>query len=288
MPEWELAVELEGANPVAAATARRTAVYLWTGGAGIALIGVLALAVGGYVGRQMRLTRLKNDLIATVSHELKTPLASMRVLVDTLLEGRRVDPQQTREYLSLISTENERLSRLIDNFLTFSRMERNKQSFQFEAVDMGEVVRLAVSAMGERVTLPQCQLEVEVGESVPTVRGDRDALETVVLNLLDNACKYTAEEKRIGVRVLGAEGGVCVEVRDNGIGMTRRVMRRIFDRFYQVDQTLARRAGGCGLGLSIVKFIVEAHGGTIRVESEVGKGSRFVVRLPMAGVVNSS
>ena len=135
-----LAWYLDGPDPFAAATDQRNAVYLWTAVAGIALIAVLAMGLASLsVGRQMRLTRLKNDLIATVSHELKTPLASMRVLVDTLREGRCTDDKQAGEYFDLIARENERLSRLIDNFLTFSRMERNKRAFDFAEMDVGEV-----------------------------------------------------------------------------------------------------------------------------------------------------
>jgi signal transduction histidine kinase len=223
---------------------------------------VLAAGMASYLGRQMRLTRLKNDLIATVSHELKTPLASMRVLVDTLREGRTSDVRQVGEYLDLIARENERLSRLIDNFLTFSRMERNKRVFQ---------------------------LTVDVSADLPKLCVDRDAIETVIVNLLDNAWKHSAPaspsaaavHKAVAVRAFATDGVVCIEVSDNGMGMSRRHVKRIFEKFYQVDQSLTRTAGGCGLGLAIVKFIVDAHGGTIDVVSQPGRGSTFTVRLPV-------
>ena len=130
MPGWDLAVFLAGDDPLAAATDRQRLLYLTAGEREAPLLLTLSTAVAVYLGRQIRLTRLKNDLIATVSHELKTPLASMRVLVDTLLEGRCQDPPQAREYFELLSRENQRLTALIDNFLTFSRMERNKQAFE--------------------------------------------------------------------------------------------------------------------------------------------------------------
>jgi len=249
---------------------------------GVGVIAVLAVALAGYLGRQIRVTRLKNDLIATVSHELKTPLSSMRVLVDTLLEGRCRNEQQAHEYFAMIAKENERLSRLIDNFLTFSRMERNKRTFDFAPTDVAKIVRTAADAMRDRFSSPGAQLEARVAENLPPVQADADALVTVLINLLDNAWKYSGDQKRVVVRATPGDGVVRIEVSDNGTGMSRRTVRRIFKRFYQADQTLSRKAGGCGLGLSIVKFIVDAHGGDIEVTSQVGKGSTFTVCIPVA------
>jgi signal transduction histidine kinase len=280
MPSWRLALNLAGTGPFADAAERRTSVYLWIGLAVALLTAMMTLLVGRHVGRQVRLTRLKNDLIATVSHELKTPLAGIRALVETLLDKDLADRAQAREYLELIARENLRLSRLIDNFLAFSRMERNKHAFEFAEVSPGEIVATAVEAAGERFAAPGCRLETEIAPNLPPVVADRDALLTVLLNLLDNAYKYTGENKRIHLRAYAADGRVCFEVRDNGIGLSRRAARRVFDRFYQADRKLSRKAGGCGLGLSIVKFITEAHGGSVEVESQPGSGSVFRVSLP--------
>ena len=204
------------------------------------------------------------------------------MLVDTLREGRCPDAKQAGEYFDLMAKENERLSRLIDNFLTFSRMERNKRAFEFTTVEVNEVVQAATQAVRDRFSSPGSQLGVEVPAGLPCIHADRDAMVTVILNLLENAWKYTGERKAVTLRAYTANGGVFIEVSDNGIGMTRRAVRRIFDKFYQVDQTLARKAGGCGLGLAIVKFILDTHGGTIEVKSQPGKGSTFAVRLPAA------
>jgi signal transduction histidine kinase len=306
---WTLNLSLRGPDPFAEAARRQHGLYLWTGAVGILFISVLALAITLYLARQMRLTRLKNDLIATVSHELKTPLSSMRVLVDTLLEGRCAGPEQEREYLRLIAGENQRLTRLIDNFLNFSRMERNRHAFEFAEVKPDEVVRAAAESVRERFTAPHCRLEVDAPPDLPPIIADRDALVTVLLNLLDNAWKYSGEVKEVSVRArfvvapslagqacrgLTAGAKVCPDghttsgelvltVQDNGIGLSRRQIRRIFQPFYQADRSLSRRAGGCGLGLSIVRFIVRAHGGRVEVASEPGKGSVFTVRLPVNG-----
>ena len=232
------------------------------------------------MSRQVKLNRLKNDFIATVTHELKTPLASMRVLVDTLLEGHYRDQQQVTEYLQLISRENGRLSRLIDNFLTFSRMERNKQAFRIRRTRPEAIAQTAAEAVKTKFDQASCHFETEISDGLPEVMADADAMVTVLVNLLDNACKYSHEDRRITLRITGENGAVCFAVSDNGVGIPRRAAKRIFKRFYQVDRSLARRAEGCGLGLSIAKFIVDAHGGSIDVESKPGQGSTFSVKLP--------
>ncbi len=283
MPDWRLDLFLDHADPFSAAADRHIAVYLWTALLVIGVIAILATLMVRYLVRQVKLTRLKNNFVATVSHELKTPLASMRVLVDTLLDGNVRDEKQAREYLELISKENERLSRLIDNFLTFSRMERNKRSFDFEKVPPDQIVQTAAQTVRDRFETGGCELKVETAPGLPAITADRDAMVTVLLNLLDNAFKYSENEKHITLRAFAKDEKICFSVEDRGIGLSRREQERIFDRFYQVDQSLSRKTGGCGLGLSIVKFIVEAHGGTIRIESQLGKGSRFTVTLPIVG-----
>jgi len=280
---WRLALYLRGPDPFAEAAERQRMLYLWIGGLGILVVAVVAVLIGAHLRRQMRLTRLKNDFLATVSHELKTPLASMRVLVDTLLEGRYRDDAQVRDYLDLVAQENVRLSRMIDNFLTFSRMERNKQAFERERLAVADLVAEAVDAVAARFEGTDCRLDADVADGLPPVIGDRDALVTVLVNLLDNAHKYTGPDKHVHLSARAADGQVVLEVRDNGIGLSRREAKHVFDRFYQVDQTLSRKAGGCGLGLSIVQFIVTAHAGEVSVSSRAGEGSTFVVRIPGEG-----
>ncbi len=280
LPGWTLRVDLTGQDPFALAAQRQRTVYIGTAAVGIAAIVLLALALTYHLGRQIRLSRLKNDLIATVSHELKTPLASMRLLIDTLLEGRCRDQQQAQEYFALIAKENERLSRLIDNFLNFSRMERNRRAFVFTPLCTEEILAVVMRALPDRITQPPCQFELDVAHDCPPISGDRDALVTVLLNLLDNAYKYSREPRHIALRACGRNGWLHLSVTDNGIGLSRRSARRVFDRFYQADRSLSREAGGCGLGLSIVKFIVEAHGGQIHLASRLGEGSTFTVKLP--------
>jgi signal transduction histidine kinase len=279
-PGWDVEIHFKDVDIFETTAGRQEVVYVLAGLLAITVMisaGSLATKV---VGKQIRINKLKNDFIATVSHELKTPLASMRVLVDTLLEGSYRDQRQVTEYLHLVSKENERLTGLIDNFLTFSRMERNKQAFMMVETSPAAIARDAAEAVKTKFSKGRCKFEVNIREDLPEVLADRDAMVTVLVNLLDNAYKYSYDNKQIVLRAFTKDGSVCFCVSDRGVGMSRRSVRKIFDRFYQADRSLSRGAEGCGLGLSIAKFIVDAHKGTISIESKPGVGSTFTVKLP--------
>jgi len=280
LPGWRLGFALLDTKPLDEAARARRASYFSAGFLVVAVMAAMGVFAGNIFRRQMRLARLKTDLVAAVSHELKTPLASMRLLVDSLLDDPRLDPVKTREYLQLIAGENLRLTRLIENFLTFSRIERNRQRFDFEPVQPVGIIQTAAHIMRERLQPPACRFEIEAAPDLPLLRADEDALITVLLNLLDNAHKYSPNGRQISVRAHHAAGEVIFEVTDNGIGIAPGDQKRIFRRFYRVDQRLARETTGCGLGLSIVDFIARAHGGRVTVTSRPGEGSTFIVRLP--------
>lgn len=282
MPGWRLALSLPGGRPFETMAEQRIASYLWIGVLVFATVIVLATLALRLVRRQVALTQLRNDLVANVTHELKTPLSSMRLLVETLLNSQPLHEQTAREYLGLIAQENLRLSRLIDNFLTFSRMERNKYAFDFKPVPATAIVEAAVAAVRERFNAPGCQFQTQAAADLPCIMADADAMVTALVNLLDNAYKYSGEEKQVSLNAAAANGSVTFAVKDNGIGLSPRDTRRIFKRFFQVDQRLSRSGGGCGLGLSIVKFIVTAHHGSVQVESQPGRGSTFTISLPGA------
>jgi signal transduction histidine kinase len=279
LPGWQASFTLLDDEALGATARARATFFFWAGVISIASIALVGILVGHAFRRQARLARLKTDLVAAVSHELRTPLASMRLLVDGLLRDDEIQPQKTREYLELIATENGRLSRLIENFLTFSRLERNRQHFTFTTTEPVDVVQSAVAAMRERL-YPGCVINVDVAPDLPVLHADPDALVSALLNLLDNAYKYTPGEKRIGVRVFRDEGEVVFTVEDNGIGIPLGEQKRIFRRFYRVDRRLARETSGVGLGLAIVHDVVHAHRGSIRVDSRAGEGSTFSMRLP--------
>jgi signal transduction histidine kinase len=282
MPGWRLALSLKDPGLFDTTTEHRAAIYLWTGILVVAAMGVLALLAVRLLRRQVALARLKNDLAATVSHELKTPLSSMRVLVDTLLDSDRIEEKKAREYLQLIAKENDRLSRVIQNFLTFSRMERRMHTFDFVSVPPGQIIDAAVGSVRERFDVPGCHFELQIEENLPDVTADADALATALINLLDNACKYSEDIKHITLKACARDGQVVFSVRDNGVGIATREAKRIFQPFHQVDQRLSRKGSGCGLGLSIVQHIVNAHRGSVSVESQPGAGSTFTLCLPAA------
>jgi signal transduction histidine kinase len=281
LPGWQIGVSLVDAERTRGASRRRVATYLWAGSIAIGVLAVAGMLLWQTFQRQLRLTRLKTDLVAAVSHELKTPLASMRLLVDSLLEEDDLDRKRTRDYLQLIAGENARLTRLIEHFLTFSRIERNRHRFVFGEVRPAAVARSAVGLVRERFEAADADLRVDVPGDLPSLRGDEDALVTVLLNVLENAYHYTrAETRKVTLQAYRDADTVVFEVTDNGIGIARRDQKRVFRRFYQVDQSLSRETGGCGLGLSIVDYIVRAHGGTVALSSQVGVGSTFRISLP--------
>ena len=282
LPGWRLTLALKDQRLFDTAAEHRVAAYVWTGALVVGAVVVLASLALGLVRRQTALTQLRNDLVANITHELKTPLASMRLLVNTLLNGETLRAPTVREYLQMIAQENLRLSRLIDNFLAFSRMERNKYAFDFKKLPATAIVEAAAAAVRERFQGPGCRFEVAPASELPPVLADADALVTALVNLLDNAYKYSGDNKRITLAAGAENGSVRFTVTDNGIGLAPRDTRRIFKRFFRVAQDLSRAGGGCGLGLSIVEFIVRAHLGSVRVESQLGRGSTFIIAIPAA------
>ena len=283
LPDWQLAIEWNDDALTGATAHGKIVAYVLVGSIAVSAASVLAFWIAMSFRRQMWLARLKNDLVAAVSHELKTPLASIRLLVDTLLADERPDPRRLREYLELVVKENTRLGRLIDNFLTFSRMERNKHAFAPSEIAPADVVAAAADAVGERFGQPGCRFEVCAQPDLPPIMADADAMTTALVNLLDNAYKYSEDDKRISLRAHADGSWVFFDVTDNGIGLSRAACRRVFERFYQVNRELSRSRGGCGLGLSIVEFIAGEHGGRVSVRSQPGRGSTFTIALPRAG-----
>lgn len=278
---WEAQLWLVDDSAINEAVRGQFKIYAWTALITVGAIGAIAAAAGLAVSRQLRLRELQSTSVATVAHELRTPLASIRLLVDTLREGRCRTDEQRREYLDLIAAENLRLSRLTDNFLTHSRLDRGQHAFTFAPTALRAVIDQSVAALRAKLDAPGCAFTLDVAEPLPQLTADPDGLLTVLTNLLENALKYTGDQKRITLRARSTADAIIITIADNGVGLTRAERRHIFEPFFQADQKLTRAREGCGLGLAIVREIVTAHGGTVGVESEPGKGSAFVVTLPL-------
>jgi two-component system phosphate regulon sensor histidine kinase PhoR len=217
-----------------------------------------------------------------VSHDLRTPLTSIRMFVETLQLDRIADPAQRKEALDIISAETQRLSQLITRLLDWARMESGKRSFDLSPQPLGPVVDDALRAVEPQRVQSGADLRREIPDDLPWVLADRDALGDALVDLLQNAFKYTGPDKRISVSARAAGNAVEVVVEDNGPGIPGSDQKRIFDKFYRGKDPLDRSIEGSGLGLSMVKHVVQAHGGKVGVRSELGKGAAFTVLLPMA------
>lgn len=228
-----------------------------------------------------RLERIRQDFVANVSHELRTPLSSIKGYAETLLEGALEDKNNARDFVGIIHRDSERLSKLIDDILDLSKIESGKMRMSFGPVDLGEVARRTLSILENQAKAKNISIQLNMPEGLPFVRADETRLIQVLMNLTDNAIKYTPEGGRVAI-VVSAEGGfVRVDVTDTGIGIPEKDLPRIFERFYRVDKARSREMGGTGLGLSIVKHIVSAHDGQVWVASNPGQGSTFSFTTPI-------
>ncbi len=285
LPAWRVQLFSANSELVDGIALEQIRFYWWSVVAMIAVTAAVAGAAGWALNRRISLHELSNDALAVVSHEMKTPLASTRLLIETLLQRRyRGGEAAADEYLQLIAHENTRLERMVQGFQTLSRLERPRDGrprLTLETVRAQEIAELAHERLRPRLEAEGCHFRVEIDPGTPPFRADRDALAAVWINLLDNALKYSGDDKQIVLRARGGNGKVIFEVSDNGVGIDAEEQGRIFERFYQSDRRLSRAHEGCGLGLSIVRSVVKAHGGTVSVASTLGVGSTFTVRLPV-------
>jgi two-component system phosphate regulon sensor histidine kinase PhoR len=227
-----------------------------------------------------RLERVRAEFVANVSHELKTPVTAVKGFAETLLEGALYNSKACEEFVGIIGEEAERLNRLINDLLSLSRIESREMKLQLELLELGPEIRQIADKIKPRFQKKELALSVAASGHPVVALADRDRLEQVLLNLLENSLMYTPSGGRVEVGVKESEGLVVVSVSDTGIGIPPDDIPRIFERFYRVDRARSRKLGGTGLGLAIVKHIVETHGGRVWVESEVGKGSTFYFTLP--------
>lgn len=254
------------------------------------ILGVLSvLMIGGLVltyrsvNKQVALARLKSDFVSNVSHELRTPLALIRLYAETLELGRITTTEKKHEYYSIIRKESERLTALINNILDFSRIEAGRKEYDFRETDIAELVRNTLDSYRFQIEQQGFVLEERIEPGIPKVRVDREAIARALVNLVNNALKYSDSEKFLGVKLYREQSVLKLEVTDRGIGIERHEQARIFEKFYRTCDPLVHNTKGSGLGLSLVRHITHAHGGEVEVESTPGRGSKFTLLLPLAG-----
>jgi signal transduction histidine kinase len=232
--------------------------------------------------REVRLSKMKSDFVSNVSHELRTPLASIRLFGELMGSGRVSEPEKVREYGEFIDAESRRLTQLITNILDFSRIESGKKTYRQERVELVGLLDEVLKSF--EVLLKHQGFAVKRSQEVSSleVEADRDALGLVLHNLVDNAVKYSRSTKALAVRIARERDGAVIAIEDQGIGIPVEDQEKIFERFHRVSTGLVHEVRGSGLGLSIVRHVIEAHGGEVTVRSEVGKGSAFTLWLPLA------
>ena len=247
-----------------------------TAGAWVLVIWMLTRVVA----RQRELTRLQGRFVADVSHELKTPLALIRLLAETLA-GRRVrDPERIQAYHETITRESERLSVLLDNILDLGRIESGRKQYEFRECDVAAVARQAWALFEPQFSEERFDARLEIAEHLPTIRADGQALQQVIVNLLQNAYRYAGDGKYVRLGVAREGFVILITVEDHGLGMNRSQLNRLGESFFRADDTRVRKSRGVGLGLAIVNHIVTAHRGKVDVQSRPGQGTKFTVWIP--------
>jgi signal transduction histidine kinase len=226
---------------------------------------------------------MRSQFVSSVSHELKTPLTAIRVFAETLGMGRAADPTVQAEYLETIVNETERLTRLLNNVLDFSKIEQGRRIYRFEPTNLAEVVQAAVRTLQYPLAQQGFRLRVEIEDGLPAVRVDPDAIEQAILNLLTNAMKYSGESREIELKLQRQDRRAVIQVTDRGVGIPAKEQARIFEKFYRAATLENQRVPGTGLGLTLVEHIAKAHRGRVEVQSAPGKGSTFSIDLPLEG-----
>jgi signal transduction histidine kinase len=253
------------------------------------LIVAVVMAVfflGGFMAvrstaKVVELARLKSEFVATVSHEFRTPLMSIRYLSE-MLDGERVKGEDKKKiYYSKIKKESERLSRLIENMLDFSKIEAGMKEYRFEDLSVKEMVEEVAGRYREYMADKKITLDCEIQNPLPVVRADREAISRALFNLLDNAVKYSGKNPVIHLRAFLDEGAVFLEVQDRGAGISKDDQKKVFEKFYRSSQSASKSIEGSGIGLTLVDHIVKAHGGQVMLKSDLGQGTTVTIELPV-------
>jgi two-component system, OmpR family, phosphate regulon sensor histidine kinase PhoR len=241
-----------------------------------------AVIVFNDVSRLRRLENLRSDFVANVSHELKTPITSIKGFIETLLDGAINDPEEADRFLKIVAKHADRLNAIIDDLLTLSRLEQgDKKKMNIQEVGLTGLMNSASEACSHRAVKKKVSIQVECEENI-TALVNPPLIEQALINLVGNAVKYSDENKAVTIKAVVEQGGVMLSVADQGFGVEPEHLDRLFERFYRVGKGRSRQEGGTGLGLAIVKHIAQAHGGNVSVQSTFGEGSVFSIFIPSA------
>jgi signal transduction histidine kinase len=282
LPGWRLAIyQPPGASP-RQAVRRQVALFMSAFAVLLAVIVVGIVASYRLVRREAEMAQLKSDFVANVSHDLKTPLSVIRMFAETLEMGRVTDEATRREYYAVMARESERLSRLIENVLNFARIEGGRRTYDIVPTAVEPLVRGTLEAFEHALASQGFKVEVTIAPDLPEVPIDAGAVGQALSNLVDNAIKYSAEEKSLAIEAGLVGDELALTVADAGIGIPREEQGKIFDKFYRVGRSETQGRRGSGVGLALVHHVMQAHRGRVTVESAPGAGSRFTLWIPRA------
>ena len=277
---WKLAASQPALKNLERAIRRENLFY------GLLLVVIVILMVMGalliirVISRERETTRQKTEFVNNISHELKTPLTLIRLFSETLQRKDDMSREQKAEAYEIITNESERLTHMINNVLDFSRIDMGRKEFHFKKGDLAATVSDALNSYRYHLKKKGFAIQEDIASDLPEMEFDEEAMISVLVNLLSNAMKFSPEQKEISVRVLAGDKAAVLQVEDKGIGIPAKEIKKIFERFYRVKNEVVAETRGSGLGLPLVKHIIEAHGGRVEVRSEPGKGSVFLAVLP--------
>jgi len=281
MPDYKLGIQLKG-ETIEDLVQKRTRFNIW-----IILIIDLVLIIAAFfiyrsLRQEMKLAQLKSEFISNVSHEIRTPLAVINMYSETLSMNRIKDESKKKEYYSIINTEANRLSGMVNKILNFSKIDSGKRTYKFIETDINEIVTQIIETYEHHFKRNGFTYNFSPKENLPKVMADAEAITDAIINLIDNAIKYSKDNKQVDIKTGSNNRNVFVEVKDYGLGIDEKYQKMVFDKFYRItDGDLAHKAKGSGIGLSIVKHIMEAHKGSVKLISKAGMGSTFVLNFPI-------
>ena len=280
LPGYILKIKIEGDTIADIARTRTNQNVLFLLGVNILLIaGGILLFIDIY--KKMKLARMKTDFVANVSHELRTPLTLIRLYAESLDMGRVSPESKKQAYYKTIINESERLTKLINNILDFSKIESKKKEFHFQKTDLSQLTGKIVELYQFHLEQKGFQLTCKCEQNLPHVSIDRETVELAIINILDNAVKFSPKQKNISIRLEQENDNLVFSIKDKGTGISPSEYKRIFEKFYRIENSLTSNTRGSGLGLSLVKYIMESHQGKVRIESKPGKGSTFFLIFPI-------